>query len=235
MQMLEGQEIALWQIDLDDIRLDALGASLNPLENNKACRFRSLALQTRYRRSQGTLRQILSGYLDMPPAAVAFQHGPLGKPALAGNALHFNLSHSGNAMLLAVARHSVGVDVEQCTGTPLDLDPLLDLLCHAEERAVMEALSPSLRQQLFYQLWTRKEAYLKALGTGLSVDCRLVSFAPVDTGLWQVRHVGMPSSAPYFCRDLPDSDAALCAAVCSQQPQATLNPCCGLTACVPLG
>ncbi|WP_071323155.1 4'-phosphopantetheinyl transferase family protein [Janthinobacterium sp. 1_2014MBL_MicDiv] len=235
MQMLEGQDIALWQVDLDDSHLDAFAASLNPLENDKAQRFRSLALQTRYRRSQGALRQILSDYLDVPPAAVAFRHGAFGKPALAGQALQFNLSHSGNTMLLAIARHAVGVDLEQCAGAPFDIEPLLELLCHADERAAMAALAPDQRRQLFYPLWTRKEAYLKALGTGLSVDFRLVSFAPVDTGLWQVRHEGMPSSAPYYCRDLPRGDAAFCAAVCSQQPQAPLSPRCLLAAGSPCG
>ncbi|MDZ5634890.1 4'-phosphopantetheinyl transferase family protein [Janthinobacterium sp. GMG1] len=235
MQTPEAQEIALWQVDLDDSRLDAFAASLNRLENDKADRFRSLALQTRYRRSQGVLRQILSDYLDVPPAAVAFRHGAFGKPSLAGQALHFNLSHSGDAMLLAVARHAVGVDVEQCAGTPLDLDPLLDLLCHADERAAMAALAPDQRRQQFYQLWTRKEAYLKALGTGLSVDCRLLSFAPVDTGLWRMRHEGTPATIPYYCRDLPHGDVASYAAVCSQQPAAPLSLRCLSAAGSPRG
>lgn len=235
MPIPDAQEIALWQVDLDDSRLDALGASLNPQENDKAGRFRSPALQTRYRRSQGALRQIMADYLDLPPAAIAFRHGAFGKPALAGHALHFNLSHSGNAMLLAVARHAVGVDLEQSAGTPADLASLLELLCHADERVAMEALAPARRGQLFYQLWTRKEAYLKALGTGLSVDSRLVSFAPVDTGLWQVRHDGMRASTPYYCRDLPLGDAAFCAAVCSQQPQAPLSLRCLLADGSPIG
>ncbi|OEZ49759.1 4'-phosphopantetheinyl transferase family protein [Janthinobacterium lividum] len=235
MQMLKGQEIALWQIDLDASHLDTLAASLNPMESDKAGRFHSLALQTRYRRSQGALRQIMSSYLDVPPAAVAFQHGAFGKPTLAGHALQFNLSHSGNTMLLAIARHSVGVDVEQCAETPVDLDPLLELLCHADERTAMAALAPNQRRQLFYPLWTRKEAYLKALGTGLSVDFRLVSFAPVDTGIWQGRHDGMPSSVPYYCRDLPHSDAAFCATVCSQQPQAPVSLHYLLAECGPFG
>jgi|GEM_PF-1007304 4'-phosphopantetheinyl transferase len=235
MPIPDAQEIALWQVKLDDSRLDALGASLNRLENDKADRFRSLALQTRYRRSQGALRQIMSSYLDVPPAAVAFQHGAFGKPALAGHALQFNLSHSGDAMLLAVARHAVGVDVERCAGAPLDLAPLLDLLCHADERAAMEAVAPEQRQLLFYQLWTRKEAYLKALGTGLSVDCRLLSFTPVDAGLWRVRHDGMRASTPYYCRDLQLGDAALCAAVCSRHPQAPLSLRCLLADGSPAG
>jgi 4'-phosphopantetheinyl transferase len=98
------------------------------------------------------------------------------KPALAGNSsLCFSLSHAGDRAALAVAwEQEVGIDLEPVDPT-LDLPPLLAVACTPAEFALIDALPTAERVASFLTHWTLKEAYLKALGTGLSRDPRAIS------------------------------------------------------------
>ncbi|HVD39445.1 MAG TPA: 4'-phosphopantetheinyl transferase superfamily protein [Solirubrobacterales bacterium] len=119
-----------------------------------------------------TLRQVLALYLDQDPEEIELERGKHGKPRLAEDPprLAFNLSHSGDLALVAVARdREVGVDVER-------VKPERDLVALAERAltpeaaaAVRKATEPE-RAHLFYELWTRHEARLKCLGVGLATQ-----------------------------------------------------------------
>ncbi len=130
-------------------------------------RFRILDHRRRYAIGHGVLRVVLSCYLGKDPASLAFDYGSHGKPTLRGEPLHFNLSHSAQLAILAVATAPVGVDCEK----QRHLERLVDIakrqFSSAEHDALL-SLPESERLQAFYRCWTRKEAYVKALGLGLA-------------------------------------------------------------------
>ncbi len=167
--------IHLWALPLESLKpgLAFFEQHLKPLEKQQAARFVKAADRERFILCRGAMRLILGFYLKVTPLSLAFQTNEYGKPELLDAngrpLLQFNLSHSGQQGLLAVTRSSpLGVDVEQ-------LQPCADFLGIAErffsveERAMLGALSTNEQMQAFYQLWTCKEAFIKALGKGLSV------------------------------------------------------------------
>ncbi len=136
-------------------------------------------------------RGVLAGYLGVAPDTLAFARGAFGKPRLAGagvdGPLEFNLSHSGGIIALAVARDGVGVDIEAVRPLP-ELDAMAARSLAATEHREWTAAPPERRLDVFHRLWTRKEACLKAAGTGLVANLADVCATPL-AGLPGVRHV----------------------------------------------
>src|SRR5258706_9719550 len=141
---------------------------LLPDETARADKFAFDQLRRRYEISQGGLRLLLSRYLSCHPRELTFSFGPRGKPALCDSELEFNLSNSGDLSVYVITVGcAVGVDVEQ-------VKPLRDLeniasryFCGAEARELLSIGSKLAMQEAFFRCWTRKEAYIKAVGTGL--------------------------------------------------------------------
>ena len=165
-------EIHIWSfsLELDDACAEAV---LSVWEAARAARFRFVHDRRRFVNGRASLRFILGSYLDKPAAELLFSYGPTGKPALAGphgqEGLTFNLSHSEDRALLAVARRSrLGVDLERVQAFP-DLNAVAARFFAAEEVRMLAKIDPSLRTQAFFAIWTRKEALLKAFGAGLSL------------------------------------------------------------------
>jgi 4'-phosphopantetheinyl transferase len=134
--------------------------------------------------ARGTLRAILSDRLRIEPSDVRFVYGEHGKPELAepfaSSGLRFNLSHSGALALCAVVQHCrVGVDIERLRPMP-DLEAIAERTFSPRERETLRRLPPELRHEGFFNCWTRKEAYIKAIGKGLAhpLDRFSVSLAP---------------------------------------------------------
>jgi 4'-phosphopantetheinyl transferase len=127
----------------------------------------------------------LASYLENTPASVRFSYNDFGKPCLAdparSNRLGFNLSHSGELIRIAVAiDRDVGIDVEVVDDSVL-IDSVAKRFFSPGEIARLEALPESLRRAGFFSCWTRKEAYVKARGKGLSLP--LASFdVSVESG-----------------------------------------------------
>jgi 4'-phosphopantetheinyl transferase len=138
-------------------------------ERRRADRFAFARDRNRFTAAHGALRGILSLYAGVPAAALDFGQDPGGKPRLRSpRDLRFNLSHSADRALLAVAWHrEVGVDVEAVRALD-ELDGLAASCFSPVERRALAALPEELRQQAFFDGWTRKEAVLKLLGDGLS-------------------------------------------------------------------
>ena len=168
---LHPAEVHVWAVSLHG-DADALGALLSAKERERAARFRFADHQRRFRIGHGALRAILGGYLGADPAAVEFTLGPRGKPYVAGIGPFFNLSHSGKLALIAVADCEIGVDLEKVRHLE-SLTAIAQRHFSAFEFAALDALDDAARQLAFYRCWTRKEAYIKALGVGLSM--------PLDT------------------------------------------------------
>jgi 4'-phosphopantetheinyl transferase len=172
---LPRRELHVWRSRLDHPRaaLDALWDVLSADERARADRFRADADRDRFVAARGTLRALLGRYLDLRPGDVVFRYSAHGKPELArpaaGGGLRFNAAHSEGLALYAFALgRDVGVDVERVR--PLDdAGSLAGRLFSAAEAAALRVLPAPAREEAFFDCWTRKEAYVKALGGGLSL------------------------------------------------------------------
>jgi 4'-phosphopantetheinyl transferase len=146
---------------------------LSPDETARAARFHFPVDRRRYVVARAALRLLLALHLDRPAQAIQFTYGLHGKPVLSGTEggrPHFNLTHSGDLAVMAVTSLGpVGVDVEVCRPVS-DFRELAARFFAAEERALLESLDDRVALEAFFLCWTRKEAVLKALGTGLSTD-----------------------------------------------------------------
>jgi 4'-phosphopantetheinyl transferase len=177
-------EVVVWLIDLD-IPADErarLHDALAPAERDRAERFASAQLRDRYIVARGRLRCVLGACLDREPAEVGIIAGRYGKPELADRAAGsdwcFNVSHSFDKGLIAIARaREVGVDLE-CVRADTPVEQIADVAFSPREAAVLRALPSETRKSTFFQWWTRKEAYLKARGIGLLDDLREVGVPP---------------------------------------------------------
>lgn len=162
--------LELWFLSAGELapRFAALAGLLSPDEHQRAARLVRPADRDRFILFRGILREILGRYEGVgQPADLVFTYGPAGKPTLAGHPnLHFNLTHAADRMVLAVAGHPVGVDVE-----PLNLDTSVNELARRffrpEEAEALVLLSGEGLRKRFFRLWTAKEALLKAFGWGL--------------------------------------------------------------------
>jgi 4'-phosphopantetheinyl transferase len=166
-------------VDLDDPPepFPALEDRLSPVERERADRFRFDVDRRRFVCARGTLRRLLARQLGVSPADVPIEPDPLGKPRLAarlGSTLRFNLSHTAGRALYAFAvGRELGVDAEAIR--PLsDMDALARDVFSAAEWAEWIAVPLDQRIEAFFNCWTRKEAFVKALGRGL--DFPLKSF-----------------------------------------------------------
>lgn len=202
----------VWAIDLDDAAADALAPVLSAEEERRAAAFRTLSLQQHFRRCRGALRRILAQYTGQAPAQIAFRYAAFGKPALAEGDWHFNVSHSAQQALVAVSREVVGVDLERVHCPPAELPSLIELVCHAQEKSALDLLDGAARQALFYQMWTRKEAYCKAHGKGLQDNLRAILPTLADDGAWR-RVCDGPALTDFYVLDIeaaPGFAASLC-------------------------
>jgi 4'-phosphopantetheinyl transferase len=149
-----------------------LSATLSQDERERGSKLKSKQSRDQFTVARGALRDILSRYLGTPPGRIGFSYNQHGKPALSEaqtrNSLRFNLSHSQDLTLYAIARgRDVGVDVEYVRASHAGLT-IAKHFFSPHELAALQALSPVLRTEAFFRYWTRKEAFLKGLGEGLT-------------------------------------------------------------------
>jgi 4'-phosphopantetheinyl transferase len=193
------------RLEADAARLDSLYEILAPQERERAARFRFAEHRRHFIVCRGTLREILSPYLGLKPARIAFAYNAHGKPRLCDSDVRlpdvrFNVSHSGGWALQAVTRgRDVGVDIERMDARFAN-DQIPERFFSPREVAHLRAL-PAVRQtEAFFRCWTRKEAYIKARGLGLALplDSFDVSLSPGDppvllrAGDWSVQDFDAP-------------------------------------------
>lgn len=182
----EAAEVNIWIADLDlgAEAFDGLAPLLSDDERERAARFRFRRDAIRFVARRAVLRTILAQCLGAEANALNFAYGPQGKPELATpfdrNGLRFSVSHSESVGLFAVAaKRRVGVDVERLR--PLrDLEAVARRVFSSREQQTLNQLPPAERLRGFFNCWTRKEAYIKAIGEGLShpLEQFAVSLAP---------------------------------------------------------
>jgi len=173
--ILHADEIHIWRVPLDMslATIERLGQFLAPDERARAERFRFARDRNQFTIGRGLLRVLLGRYLVCEPQRVSFRYSSYGKPSLdaplSASGLQFNLSHSHQLALLAFTYASnIGVDVEYMR-SDVEFEQLAERFFAPGERTVLQSISPTLRPEAFYNCWTRKEAYIKARGEGLSI------------------------------------------------------------------
>lgn len=168
---MKTDEIHLWNGRIaagEDCFLE-LFASLSQDEIEKANGFRFDQHRRRYIICRGLLRSILAGYLDAKPPEIHFHYGNEGKPFLRDCAVRFSVSHSEDRVLYAFSKnHELGVDLEYIRELP-DVEMLARHFLTPYEYAGFCNAVPAGRTRAFFCCWTRKEAYTKATGQGLSL------------------------------------------------------------------
>ncbi len=176
---------------VDSPRSAALTQWLTPAERGRCARLPDMHAG-RAAVARALVRSELAAALDLPPMALEFVPGPHGKPAVLDppRPIAFNLSHSGDWVVLAWHVHTsaapLGVDVEHANSRARDVMRLARRYFSTVERAALESLQSrehAARQDLFYRLWTLKEAWVKAHGLALAPQLAAVSFDPHSRGL----------------------------------------------------
>lgn len=165
--------LQLFPLDIDAAVIAQLAAVLSPAERARAARFHSPQHAQRFIVAHARLRELLAPLLHIAPAEIEFAAGPHGKPALSGAAaasgIQFNLSHSDGMGLIGWAQdRRIGVDVERWRALR-DEAALVRRFFSPAEIAAYEALPDAQRRAGFFRCWTRKEAYVKAVGRGLGL------------------------------------------------------------------
>ncbi len=180
---LRPDEVHVWHAHLDDHSADSWKSVLTEDEISRADRFHFAKDRNHFVVARGLLRKLLGGYAGVSASELRFTYSEKGKPALAEtqeSSLHFNLAHShGRAIYAFSIGRELGIDLEfrreDFTG-----DKIAERFFSPTEIAVLATVPLELKQQAFFDCWTRKEAYIKARGEGLSMplDEFDVSFAP---------------------------------------------------------
>ena len=173
--VLGRDEVHVWQATLDQApsRIQSFLNNLAADERAKAERFYFDRDREHFIVARGVLRAILGRHLNRGPESLSFCYGSHGKPALAGDtdqdAIRFSVSHSSGVALYAVTRgREVGVDLERIR-FDVAVAEIAERFFSRREIAMLRALPTELQCQAFFHCWTRKEAYIKARGEGLSL------------------------------------------------------------------
>ena len=220
-QLVLGEaEVHLWRIHLAGVagREERWQRILSPDERARAARFHFLRDRQYFTATRAWLRTILAGYLGSKPAELIFCYSEKGKPSLAqerSGQVEFNVSHSGDMALLAFARGlAVGVDVEKIR-EDFDHEAIARRFFSDDEQRQLAALPTAERYAGFFRCWTRKESFIKAIGTGLSLplDQFDVSLTPNDKNALLATRPDATEAAGWLMQDVQVDDgyvAALC-------------------------
>jgi 4'-phosphopantetheinyl transferase len=169
---LGSREVQIWGVWLSgsDASLAYYRSMLSPEELQRAERFRFEHLRHSYTRSRGSLRLLLAHYLGRPPSEIQLICRPKGKPILRDSSqIDFNASHSGQMALYAfTVGCELGIDVERLRKLD-DAESIAARFFSTAEASELLSLTPEQRGPAFFRCWTRKEAYVKAVGDGLAI------------------------------------------------------------------
>jgi 4'-phosphopantetheinyl transferase len=183
---LSYDRVDVWRVPLEMLERERgmLEESLSVEERKRASRFRHNVDRARFVAAHGALRAILGRCLGFEPRCLRFSYGRFGKPALDGppgaSQVEFNLSHSGDLALVAASfGRRLGIDLEQVDASRSGKE-IAERFFSSREVAALRTLPRERQADAFFACWTRKEAYLKARGDGLSfpLDRFSVSVSP---------------------------------------------------------
>lgn len=247
MHVVRPKELAANEVHIWTMPTQAAEAALNELERilcederERASRFHFRHLRDSFVITHGVLRSVLAGYLDLPAQEISFALGARGKPAVSHiSQLQFNLTHSDTMAAIAVLTDcEVGLDLERLRPIE-DMEEIARRYFCAEEAAEILELPAVERDRAFFRCWTRKEAYIKAIGDGLS--CPLDSFQVAIEADAQPRLVHIAgdraAAAAWTLHDLPLAPEYIAAVAYRDRPRTlsvlpidNLEAFCGLNA-----
>jgi 4'-phosphopantetheinyl transferase len=194
------QPLSLWWAPLDGPESAALTPELTAIlsleEERRAQRLERPLDRARFRVARGWLRRLLAAELGCAPGEVSFRLDEGGKPRVAGAKLRFSAARSQGVALYAVSwRMEVGVDVEAIRA-PTEVKGMAARFFTREEQRALAALAPARRVRATYECWTRKEAYVKGIGAGLSFPLSTVEVWSADgpratVGEWSIHGVDL--------------------------------------------
>lgn len=169
--ILTQDELHVWRADLNiesDLQ-ESFWLSLSADEKDRASRFRFEKDRIHYVAARGILRKLLANYLKIAAAEIEFLYNPQGKPSLKTNqGLKFNISHAhGLGLFGFIYKYELGIDVEFLK-PDIDIQTLATSFFTKKEAQKLLSLPPHFKISGFYNCWTRKEAFIKAIGEGLS-------------------------------------------------------------------
>ena len=218
--VLEKNRVHIWRanLDLPPAKIANLSNLLSTDEVNRANKFRFVKHKQRFIAARGILRELLGNYLDIDPKSLVFQYSDRGKPLLTNSSeadiLQFNISHSHNYGLYGFAIDDlIGVDIEHLREMP-DAVKIAKRFFAPVEYEFIASLDSEQQQQVFFRLWTAKEAYLKAVGTGLTgslagVTIALDRFYNIDLMTVEGNNLLADSWSIYSCIPTTDYVAAI--------------------------
>lgn len=187
--------IDIWRFPLDDKSVLSQTAVLSKDEVDRSDRFVFTRDKERYLAGRILLRTALATYIGLAPDKIAIKHGNSGKPFIDAK-VQFNCSHSQEIFVIAVSDHKgIGIDIESIR--PLDdIEGLMRQVFSEKEKEFIRTQSQSMQKQVFFQLWTRKEAVLKALGKGIDSSITQFSVLSSTARMWL-------SLSKEICGELP--------------------------------
>lgn len=188
-------DIRVWRftLDLDAWTVRKMRTQLSVEERIRADRFVTDELRSRFVVGRATMRSLLANCIGMEPGRLEFQYGANGKPSLSNvSELHFNLSHSHGCALLAISDHrNVGIDLERIDPAT-EIESISSRFFTSGECREMLALNPEHRRLRFFDLWCCKEAYLKAVGTGISAGLNTCRVTKSEDGAFAIHNPDYP-------------------------------------------
>ena len=206
---LGDRDVHLWRVNLGGEPPAEKDAVFDANERDRAARFVFARDRNRFLRAHHALKILLGAYLGVLPASVRVVREPHGKPVLACRSFGFNVSHSDDYGLIAVSRvANIGVDLEVLR-LPQDARRLAAAVFSAPELESLAGISDEALHRAFFTCWTRKEAYLKALGVGLTLDPATVTVG-VESGSLRVE--APERNAHQFVDVISIADDGKCAA-----------------------
>jgi 4'-phosphopantetheinyl transferase len=241
------KDVHVWKVEIEGEfpRIPLFWSSLSEPERDRANRFYFSPDRDRFVVCRGLLRHFIAEYLHMKPALITFQCKPYGKPYLAGESnesdLRFNISHSHDRALFAFTKdREVGVDIEWIDAKPAE-EQIAERFFSPEEVRALRALPPAQQAEAFLLCWTRKEAFVKARGEGLSMplDQFAVSLEPgqparflwiqgdpAETRKWSLRNLNPgPGYAAALVVESEESEVRCWRLLCSLYLKSTDKSC----------
>jgi len=204
-------DVHVWQCWLNDYpesELLRLEKFLSADEKERVARFRFEKNRNEFTLSRGWLRMLLGQYLGVSPAELAFTYSAYGKPAIgvpAMASLHFNVSHTdGMAVFGFTWNRRVGIDIEKPREN-VKVEELAERFFSVAEKQALREVPPENRREAFFRCWTRKEAYIKAIGEGLSHPLHQfdVSLAPGELRALLCARPDASEASRWVLRDVP--------------------------------
>ncbi len=215
-KQLTDRDVHLWFARLDEEpKIAHLKSILADDERSRGERFIFKQHRIRFFIAHIFLRQVLSWYTDISPSDLQFSFYGHGKPKLTHDDIHFNMSHSGDFVVVGVRQNgSIGVDIEQYK--PRDFLGISTYSFSNKEIDSLQSLRGLALEQTFYEIWAKKEAYIKYTGLGLKEDLKAFSVA-LGEGFKQVSHTTTTDGPTiFYSSKIPHYAFAVCSDKCSK-------------------